>query len=102
MKYYAIGNLNFTDNNWVEEYLKKVTPMVEKVGGKYLARTPSVELIEGEGDAPQTVVMIEFPSKDAAEAFYYSDEYKPFKESRIKGSVGQFLLVAGHDIAQMG
>ena len=101
MKYYAIGTLNFTNNDWVMEYLQKVTPMVEKVGGKYLARCPSVEVIEGEGGAPHSVVLIEFPSREAAESFYYSEEYEPFKRSRQDGSSGRFLLVAGQDIAKM-
>lgn len=101
MKYYAIGNLDFISNEWVAEYLQKVTLMVERVGGRYLARSPSVEVIEGDGVAPQSVVLIEFPSKEAAEQFYYSDEYEPFKKSRQSGSRGQFLLVAGQDIANM-
>ena len=101
MKYYAIAKMDFTDNDWVADYLKNVTPMVEKVGGRYLARTPSLELIEGAGPAPQTIVLIEFPSKDAAESFYYSDEYQPYKQSRQSGSIGQFYLVAGQDIAKI-
>lgn len=48
MKYYAIGNLDFTSSEWVAEYLQKVTPMAERVGGRYLARSPSVEIIEWE------------------------------------------------------
>jgi uncharacterized protein (DUF1330 family) len=101
MKYYAVAKMDFTNNDWVTDYLKNVTPMVEKVGGRYLARTPSLELIEGDGPAPQTIVLIEFPSRDAAEAFYYSDEYQPYKDARQSGSVGQFYLVAGQDIAKM-
>ncbi|MAT51573.1 MAG: hypothetical protein CMK32_10365 [Porticoccaceae bacterium] len=49
MKCYAIGEINFSDHHWVNDYLKNVTPLVKKLGGIYLARTPSVELLEGEG-----------------------------------------------------
>lgn len=75
--------------------------MVECVGGKYLARTPMVELIEGDGPAPQTIVLIEFPTREAAETFYFSEEYQPFREARQQGSTGRFYLVAGQDIATM-
>ncbi len=101
MKYYAVAKMDFTDNNWVTDYLKNVTPMVEKAGGRYLARTPSLELIEGDGPPPQTIVLIEFPSREAAEKFYYGEEYQPYKESRQKGSVGEFYFVAGQDVAKM-
>ena len=98
MKYYAVANIDFTDVDWVDEYLKKVTPMVESVGGKYLARTPHVEVIEGECAAPQTMLIVEFPSKESATAFYNSEDYLPYKEARQKGSSGEFFLVAGEDI----
>jgi len=101
MKYYAIGLLNFISRDWAPDYLQKVTPLVEKVGGRYLARSPSVEVIEGNIETPHSVILIEFPSKEAAEEFYYSSEYEPYKISRQQGSVGQFLLVSGQDIARM-
>ena len=99
MKYYAVGIMSLTNTDWVQDYLRDVTPLVEKMGGRYLARTPALELIEGEGPAPQSMVLIEFPSREAAEQFYYSAEYEPYKVARRRGSVGQFYLVAGQDIA---
>ena len=100
MNYYAVATIDFTNTDWVMEYLQKVTPMVERVGGKYLARTPEFELVEGDGPIPQTTLIIEFPSKEAAQSFYDSDEYQPYKTSRQNGSVGNFFLVAGKDIAK--
>lgn len=100
MKYYAVATIDIENNEWVEEYLQKVTPMVESVGGEYLARTPNFELVEGDGPIPNTMLIIAFPSKQAAEQFYSSQEYQPYKEARQRGSVGNFYLVAGHDIAK--
>ena len=101
MKYYAVATLDFLTNDWVTDYLLNVTRMVEKAGGKFLARTPSLEMIEGDEPAPQTIVLIEFPTREAAEEFYFSDEYQPYKNARQNGSKGQFYLVAGQDIAKM-
>ena len=68
-----------------------------------LRRSPTLvgllyfETIEGEQRAPQIYLLIEWPSKHAAEAFYESAEYRPHRESRQQGSRGQFVLVAGED-----
>jgi uncharacterized protein (DUF1330 family) len=74
--------------------------MVEQHGGKYLARTASIEKIEGDRSRPQIIVMIEWPSKEAAMAFYQSEEYRPYRQSRLAGSNCEFLLVAGEDISK--
>lgn len=74
MKYYAIVGVDITDQGWVPEYVKSVTRLVEQRGGRYLTRTSTVEKIEGERKAPQTVVLMEWLSKDAAVAFYQSEE----------------------------
>ena len=80
------------------EYVKNTTRLVEQHGGRYLARTPKVEKLEGERTPPHTYLIIEWPSKAAAEAFYNSDEYKPHLVSRRNGSRGEFVLVAGEDV----
>jgi len=93
LKYLIIVETNITNPNWITEYLEKVTPMVSLHGGRYLTRTSSVELLEGD-NLPQFSLVAEFPSKEAATTFYNSDEYKPFKLARKKGSVSKFLLVS--------
>jgi uncharacterized protein (DUF1330 family) len=98
MKCYAVARINVTDRAWVAEYLTKVTPMVERHGGRYLARTPKFERLEGEGPLPQLMLLIEWPSHEAAKAFYDSDAYRPYREARIAGSTGEFLLVSGEDV----
>jgi uncharacterized protein (DUF1330 family) len=98
MKYYAVAEIEVTDPTWVREYVAQVTGMVERRGGRYLARTLQVERVEGEGAAPQTFLIIEWPSKDAADEFYASEEYRPYRERRRSGARNQFLLVAGEDV----
>ena len=100
MKYYAVAEMEITDRGWVAEYVKDVTRMVEKRGGRYLARTSKVEKIEGERKSPQVFLIIEWPSKEAAEAFCESEEYRPYRESRIAGAKNEFLLAAGEDMTK--
>jgi uncharacterized protein (DUF1330 family) len=98
MKYYAVAEIDITDPSWIPVYVQETTRLVEDHGGRYLARTPNAEKLEGDRSAAQIYLIIEWPSKEAAETFYESDEYKPYLDSRRKGSKGEFLLVAGEDI----
>ena len=98
MKYYAVAEIDITDPSWIAEYVEHTTKLVERYGGRYLARTPKFEKLEGERTPPQIYLIIEWPSKDASEAFYSSEEYEPLRESRQRGSTGEFVLVAGEDV----
>ncbi len=98
MKYYAIAQLDITDPSWIVEYVTHVTPLVESHGGRYLARTPRVEVVEGDRSPRQIFLIIEWPSKSTAEAFYDSDRYRPYRDARQAGTTGEFVLVAPEDV----
>jgi len=98
VKYYAVAEMDITDRAWVQEYVETVTRLIERFGGRYLARTPRIEKLEGERAAPQVMVLVEWPSREAAMAFYESDEYRPYRESRIAGARTRLLLVKGEDM----
>jgi uncharacterized protein (DUF1330 family) len=100
LKYYFIGEVEFTDQSWVADYVRNVTGMVERGGGRYLSRTSLVERIEGERKLPQLLVILEWPSKERAMKFYESEEYRPYRQSRIAGAKNEFLLVAGEDVTK--
>jgi uncharacterized protein (DUF1330 family) len=57
-----------------------------------------VEKLEGERPVPHVSLLIEWPSREAAMAFYQSDEYRPYRERRIAGALNEFVLVAGEDV----
>ena len=97
MKYYAVAEGNVTNPHWVPEYLAKVNAIVEMYGGKYLARTSQIKMVEGDTDIHQTSVILEFPSKEAGDSFYTSREHRPFREARKGGFTGKFYFVAGED-----
>ncbi len=100
MKYYTVAEMEITDRGWVTAYVENVTKLVEQSGGRYLARTSNVEKVEGERPIPQIFLIIEWPSKEAAESFYESEAYRPFRQSRLEGAKNEFVLVAGEDIAK--
>ncbi|HEX2211791.1 MAG TPA: DUF1330 domain-containing protein [Longimicrobium sp.] len=98
MKHYFIAEMKVTDRAWIESYVREVTPMVERYGGRYLARTGRVEKVEGQREPLGIALLIEWPSREAAMAFYESDEYRPYREARLAGSLNEFILVPGEDV----
>lgn len=98
MKYYAVAELDVSDPAWVSDYVRDVTPMVERFGGRYLARTARIEQLEGERTPPQVMLVIEWPSREAANDFYESDEYRGYREARRAGARNEFRLIAGDDV----
>lgn len=105
MKHYSVAEIDITNQNWIAAYVNDVTPLVERFGGRYLARTSNAEKIEGQRKLPQIFLIIEWPSREAAMAFYESDAYRPYRASRMAGANSEFALVKGEDInklAQMG
>ncbi len=101
MKCYFVVESEVTDQSWVVDYLTNVTPMVERRGGRYLARTSKVKRLEGERKLLPLFIIIEWPSKQVAEEFYHSEEYKPYLKHRIAAAKNEFLLIEGEDIADL-
>lgn len=101
MKYYAVAQLDITDQSWVPDYVANVTKIVERLGGRYLARTSKIDRIEGQRKPREVFLIIEWPSRETAEAFYRSAEYQPYLQKRLAGSKSEFLLVAGEDVAKV-
>ena len=58
-----------------------------------------MERVKGDADLPNVFVLIEWPSKEAAQEFYADPEYQPHLQARLAGATNDFVLVAGEDIA---
>jgi len=92
---YVTANLTITDPSWVEPYIPAVHDIVAKHGGRYIAQSTEVTVLEGNEPAPSVSVILEFPDRAAAESFYSDDAYKPWLESRLAGSTGTALMFDG-------
>ncbi|MGN6183831.1 MAG: DUF1330 domain-containing protein [Thermoanaerobaculia bacterium] len=101
MKYYSIAEIHIIDRAWVQRYVQNVTQMVERYGGRYLARSSNAEKWEGDRALPQIFLLVEWPSREAAQAFYESDEYQPYLKERLNGSKSEMVLVTGEDVAKV-
>jgi uncharacterized protein (DUF1330 family) len=80
------------DESVQEEYARLARDILPKYGARYLARSQSNTLLEGEGAVPCCIAILQFPSMDAAKRWYESPENQA--AAKIRQSGGKFRLVA--------
>lgn len=65
MAAYFVIDLDIHDTVGFDEYVRVVSRVIEKYGGRYVVRREAVEVLEGEWK-PKRLTVIEFPSKARA------------------------------------
>ena len=91
---YIIGEIEITDPAIYETYRPLAAASVARHGGRFIVRGGAATRLEGQGD-PKRVVVMEFPSLEAARAFYESEDYQVARKVRLASSRGRLLLVEG-------
>ena len=94
MAAYMLAQLNIHNPEGFERYREKVAPMAAKFGGRYLVRGGEVTTLEGELPASRLVI-IEFNDREAAERWYFSDEYQEILPLRLNNANGTAVIVDG-------
>jgi len=94
MSAYFIVDIEVTDQEAYENYRSQVPALVAKHGGKYLVRGGDFKVLEGDW-TPHRLVVLEFPTSEAAKEFYDSDEYEPLKQLRINATNSSLIQVEG-------
>jgi len=92
MKAYLIAAETVNDDAMFADYRKHVLGTLEKFGGQFLARGGRLSVLEGAWHHPRLVV-IEFPSREAAEGWYKSPEYQAIIGLRLKSTVASLVIV---------
>ena len=94
MPAYVIAHIEVKDPVRYENY-KKMSPIsIEKFGGRFIARGGNVDVLEGTWK-PKRLVLLEFPTADAARKWYASEDYAPAKALRQATSTGDLVVVEG-------
>ena len=91
MPAYLIAEHRISDPSRFEEYRRKVVPIIDRFGGRYLTLAGSHRVLDGTWQ-PTRVVIIEFPTMDALDAWYRSAEYQPLIE--LRRGAGEDVLIA--------
>ena len=94
MTAYVIVQETVTDEAGFAEYRAGVVPTLEAHGGRFLVRGGELTVVEGEWPHPRLVV-IEFPSRAAAEAWYHSPDYQKLLPLRLRSAAGNLVIVDG-------
>ena len=76
------------------DYIKQVPPLVAKHGGVYRIRGGHHTVMEGDWN-PKRLVLIEFPDRKSAEAFYTDTAYADLKALRQATTTSKLLIIDG-------
>ncbi len=94
MPAYLYVNIEVTDAAGFEAYGAQVPAMIERFGGRYLARGSLGLRLEGDLEARRQV-LLEFPDMASLQAWYGSDEYRPMLALRRSASIGEVMAFEG-------
>jgi uncharacterized protein (DUF1330 family) len=93
MPAYVISRLEIEDPTMLADYLRRAPATITAHGGRYLARRPEPVVLEG--DWHPTLVIVEFPSVEAARRWYDSDDYQVVRREAFKGARRDLVIVEG-------
>ena len=94
MPTYVVAHLrNLVMGGAIAEYLTKVDDTFTPFGGRFLVHGSAAEAVEGQW--PGSVVIVEFPDRERARAWYASDAYQAILRLRTDNSDGDVIFVDG-------
>ena len=94
MTAYAIVRVKVTDPEQYKHYMALSPGAIEAHGGRFIVRGGATEVLEGDGD-DRRMVVVEFPSMDAARTFYDSPEYREARAAREGAAEMEMIIVEG-------
>lgn len=94
MSGYVFANVHVQDPDAYEQYKQMVPAIIERFGGRYLARGGRVQVVEGDM-GPGRVIVLEFPSYEDAQRWESSPEYTAAKQLRHACAVSEVIIVEG-------
>lgn len=89
MTYVVVTITRIKDLEAFRDYAAKVTPMIEKHGGRYVAVDKAPEVRSGEWPFARTVI-VAYPNMAAARGWYDSPEYQqiiPIRQRAIEANI---------------
>jgi uncharacterized protein (DUF1330 family) len=94
MAAYFIVDVDVKNPQAYEAYKQAAAASIAQYGGRYLVRGGKHEVLEGTW-RPTRLVVLQFPTLDAAKRWYASEEYNKVKPIRLQHAVGHMVLVEG-------
>lgn len=97
MPAYFICTMTVTDPETYRKYTALTPATLARHGGRFLTRGDAVETVEGGPDFDERMVILEFPDRETALAWYYDADYQSASAFRRLASTGRMILQAGRD-----
>jgi len=82
---YIVATVRVHDRAKFGAYVQAVAGVAESFGGEYLLRGAVAEVLEGDVDPSELVVVLRFPDADSARAYVNSPQYLAGKAHRLDG-----------------
>ena len=94
MSAYVIVQIDITDPATYARYRVLAPPSIALYGGRYLVRGGASRVLEGSWQ-PSRLVVLEFPDRERAQAWWDSPEYAAAKALRQQSATTEMLLIEG-------
>lgn len=85
MSAYIIATVRVHDREKFGAYIQAVAGLAESFGGEYMLRGKVAEVLEGDVDPAELVVVLRFPDAESARAYVNSPQYQAGKAHRLNG-----------------
>jgi uncharacterized protein (DUF1330 family) len=89
---YVLADVTWTDAAARSEYIELFGPSLTAHGGETVAASADVEVMEGDWQLGDRLVLISFPDRQAALAWYGSEEYRAALDIRKRTSRSRLLI----------
>jgi uncharacterized protein (DUF1330 family) len=96
-KGYVVTDASVRDAETMVRYRELASAAVAQYGGRFLVRGGSIEVLEGDMNVPERLIVVEFDSVEQARCFYGSPEYQAARKVREGAAEMKILLVSGID-----
>ncbi len=94
MTAYLVLDFTVRDLRGFMPYVEAIPAFIEKRGGRYIVRGVEPAVMEGDWSPPR-VVILEFPSSDAARAFLADPDAQDLFALRHRTTDSKLILVEG-------
>ena len=96
MAAYLVAQITIHDRERYALYEAGFMDVFQQYNGKLLSVDENPDTLEGEWACTRTV-LIEFPTKTDAQAWYHSNDYQNLAKHRFAASVGNAVMLNGLD-----
>ena len=94
MTVYCIAQAQSVDQDALAKYREHAPNALKKHGGALVSSSQNILALEGANDVAQMMVILSFPTEEAAKAWRFDDDLAPVHDLRMKAANWTIQLLA--------